>query len=77
MLMLYVMSQCHVNSQRPNDSYVTSYTTNELTKRVVIRLFARLWYIWFIFGTMIDIGPKFYAVPPQTRYMTLRSRSQT
>ena len=30
-----------------------------------------------MFGVMIDTGPKFYIVPSQPPYITLRSRSQT
>ena len=26
-------------------------------------LFPNLWWIWFMFGMMIDTGPKFYSVP--------------
>ena len=39
--------------------------------------FQTLWWIWFMLGTMIDTGPKFYTVPLPPPYMTLRSRSQT
>ena len=39
--------------------------------------FQTLWWIWFMFGTMIDTGLKFYAVPFTPPYMTLKSRSQT
>ena len=34
--------------------YVTVFRTS---------LFPKLWWIWFMFGTMIDTGLKFYAVP--------------
>ena len=33
--------------------------------------------IFVMFGMMIDAGPKFYAVPFPTPYVTLRSISQT
>ena len=39
--------------------------------------FQTLWWIWFIFGMMIDTGPKFYSVPSPPPCMTLRSRSRT
>ena len=39
--------------------------------------FQTLWWIWFMFGMMIDTGPKFYTVPSPPPYMTLRSRSRT
>ena len=31
----------------------------------------------FMFGFMIDISPKFYAIPSPPHYMILRSRSHT
>ena len=39
--------------------------------------FQILWWIWFMFGMMIDIGPNFYTVPSPPPYMSLRSRSRT
>ena len=39
--------------------------------------FQTLWWIWFMFGMMVDIGPKFYIVPSPSPYMTLTSRSGT
>ena len=39
--------------------------------------FQTLWWILFIFGMMIDTGPKFYSVPSPPPCMTLRSRSRT
>ena len=39
--------------------------------------FQTLWWIWFIFGMMIDTGPEFYSVPFPPPCMTLRSRSRT
>ena len=37
--------------------------------------FQTLWWTWFMFGMMIDIGLKLYTVPSPAPYMTLRSRS--
>ena len=39
--------------------------------------FQTLWWIWFVYGMMIDTGPEFYTVPSPPLYMTLRSRSQS
>ena len=39
--------------------------------------FQTLWWIWFIFGMMIDTGPKFYSVLSPPPCMTFRSRSRT
>ena len=39
----------------------------------VFRTSLFLWWIWFIFGMMIDTGPKFYSVPSPHPCMTLRS----
>ena len=39
--------------------------------------FQTLWWIWFMFGMMIDIGPRFYTVPSLPRYMTLKSWTWT
>ena len=36
-----------------------------------------MYMYWFMFGVIIDTGPKFYAVPSAPPYMTLRSRSGT
>ena len=33
--------------------------------------------VYFMFGMMIDAGPRFYVVRSPTPYMTLRSRSRT
>ena len=39
--------------------------------------FQTLWWIWFMFGVMIDTGPKFHTVPSPPPYITVRSWSQT
>ena len=39
--------------------------------------FKTLWWILFMFGIMMDIGPTLYGVPSPLLYMTLRSRSQS
>ena len=44
--------------------------------------FQTLWCIWFMFGMVIDIGPKFYTIPSprpprNPLYMILRSRWRT
>ena len=36
---------------------------SSLIKFLGPRYFQTLWWIWFMFGTMIDAGLKFYAVP--------------
>ena len=42
--------------------------------------FQTLWWIWFMFGVMIDTGPKFYTVtspPPYIRAATIHSPHDT
>ena len=35
--------------------------------------FQTIWYIWFIFGMMVDIGWKFHAVPfPPATYLKVK-----
>ena len=48
-----------------------------MLKFLEMHYFPTLWCTWFMFGMMIDIGPKFYTVRSSHPWMTLRIRSGT
>ena len=72
----------HSSIPTPIHDFKVKVTDLELMLKFYVKFlaphcFQTLWWIWFMFDMMIDIGPKFYTVPSPPPYVTLRSRSWT